>query len=695
MRLEGVSVGYRRGRGWVRAVRDVDLTLERGVTYGLVGESGSGKTTLAHAVLQSLPAHGRLLGGRILFRGRDLATLGPEARRREFHRRVALVPQDPLPSLNPAHRVGRQVEEALDPSGRSTPELRGRAHALLEAVGLADPERVAGAYPHQLSGGMQQRILIAMALAGEPDLLVLDEPTTNLDVTTEATILDLVRRLVHDSGTAVLYVSHSLGVVAELCDRVAVLYAGEMVEDAPATRLFTQPRHPYTQGLLDSVPRLGSTRHEVTLRPIPGRIPPATDLPAGCVFAPRCPLAVDDCREATPALEATPEGRVRCWRWPEVEAGQADPHQPAPAGRLHAPAEDAEAVLEVEHLAKRFPLRRSLVELLRGAPRRAVRAVEDVSLSVRRGHTLGLVGESGSGKSTTARSVLGLEAASAGTVRLLGDELPRRLERRPASAIRRLQMVFQSSDEALNPYRSVGSTLGRPLRRMAGVPREEAAERVARLLESVQLPRSYAEKRPAQLSGGEKQRVAIARAFAAEPEVLVFDESVSGLDVSVQAAILNLLGELQQVRGSGYLFISHDLAVVGFLADQVAVVYLGRVVETGPARSVLSPPYHPYSEALLSAVPLLAPGVERARVRLEGDVPSPVDVPGGCPFHTRCPRLVGPQCREQAPPWRHGPDGHAIACHIPLEELASVQTALFGDGGAPAVPGATSEGGDG
>jgi peptide/nickel transport system ATP-binding protein len=678
--FEAVSVAYRRGAGWSKAVRGVDLRLGAGVTYGLVGESGSGKSTLALALLQVLPANGAVVEGRIRFRGEDLATWSPERLRSEFHRQVAMVPQDPLPSLNPAHRVGRQIEESLDPRGFPTgraSEVRRKALTLLEAVGMADPERVANAYPHQLSGGMQQRVLIAMALAGEPALLVLDEPTTNLDVTTEATILDLVRGLVKDLGTAVLYVSHSLGVVAELCDRVAVLYAGELVEDAATAELYRQPRHPYTQGLFDSVPRLGTTRRLVGLRPIPGRIPSPQALPPGCVFEPRCPIAVEACAQARPALEAAGNGWTRCLRWREIQDGTVDAHQAAPPARAAGDVGAVPAVLDVAGLRKRFPLRRSLLEVLRGAPQRAVRAVEDISLTVRQGRTLGLVGESGSGKSTTARAIVGLEPASAGSVTVVGERVASNLSRRSAEAIRRLQMVFQSSDEALNPYRTVGGTLRRPFRRLAGLKRAQADARVARLLEDVQLTPAYAGRRPAELSGGEKQRVAIARAFAAEPQVLVFDESVSGLDVSVQAAVLNLIGALQEERGTGYLFISHDLAVVSFLADYVTVVYLGRVMEAGPAERVLTPPYHPYTEALLSAIPLLDPGGERAAIRLEGEVPSPVDVPTGCAFHTRCPRFLGDICVAQAPPWQEAGDGHGLYCHIPLEELRADQAPAF------------------
>jgi peptide/nickel transport system ATP-binding protein len=737
LRVEGLTVAYRNGAAWHEAIREVDLTIEPGASVGLVGESGSGKTTLALAVMRYLGGTGRVTHGRIELAGRDLLALNERDLRTVRRERVRLVPQDPLASLNPSLTIGRQVAEGLarhplaaEGRPRRRASQRERVDALLTSVGLADTERVAASYPHQLSGGMQQRVAIAMALGGEPELLVMDEPTTNLDVTTEATILDLVRDLVRDRGTAVLYVSHSLGVVATLCDRVAVLYAGELVEAADVAAAYARPFHPYTLGLLASLPRVGQDRHREPLRPIAGRLPEPGARPSGCVFAPRCPVALDDLCAVRPALDDAEAGRrVRCHRWSEIATGTLDarpragagarvagakagvaiappatatpltpdvastPLTPAAAdapvapdaGSAPAAADAPPPVLAIQALAKRFPVRRGPVEALLGRPTRAVRALAGATLEVRRTRTLGLVGESGSGKSTLARCVVGLIEPSSGVVELLGVPLARRLERRDTETLRSLQMVFQNSGDALNPYLTVGETLRRPLRRLARLPRAEASTEARRLLEAVNLPAGYAERTPAELSGGEQQRVAIARAFASQPDLVVFDESVSGLDVSIQAALLELVTRLQAERSSAYLFISHDLAVVSYLADDVAVIYLGVVMELGSTASVLRPPYHPYTEALLSAVPIPDPDLRRDRVRLRGEAPSPVDLPGGCPFHTRCPRFLGDVCVTEAPPWRHDAAADkGVACHIPLETLREVQRPMFAD--APADP---------
>jgi peptide/nickel transport system ATP-binding protein len=721
LRVEGLSVAYGRDGGVRTVLRDVDLVIEAGQAYGLVGESGSGKSTLALAVMRHLAGTGRVTAGRILLGGDDLLALDASALRTVWRRRIKLVPQDPLASLNPRLRIGEQLAEGIDGTRR---QRRSIAVDLLGRVGLADPARVAQSFPHQLSGGMQQRVMIALALSGSPELLILDEPTTNLDVTTEATILDLVADLVVELDTAVLYVSHNLGVVAQLCDRVAVLYAGELVEDAPVADLYRSPLHPYTRALLDSVPVVGQrVRHE-RLRPIAGTFPAPGALPGGCVFAPRCPIATEQTRAVRPELEeAAPGRRVRCHRWPEILTGSVSPRQDEEGRQVDADSADSaglgdgaddagrpdspgrpdsagladgadrarrsdgavsagradlvdlagERVLEVVGLAKRFPVRRPLRDLLRGRPAPVVRAVDGVDFLVRRDRTLGLIGESGSGKSTLARCLVGLIPASDGTMTLLGEPLERQLARRERATLRRLQMVFQNADEALNPHQRVGEILRRPLERLAGASPERVRERLDWLLEAVRLSPEHARRLPRELSGGERQRVAIARAFAAEPDLLLFDESVSGLDVSVQASVLNVVRELQAEHGSAYLFISHDLAVVGYLADEIAVIYLGRLVEVGPAAAVLRPPYHPYTEALLSAVPVPDPSVSRERIRLRGEPPSPLEPPGGCPFHTRCPRFLGDVCVEQVPPWREVDGGTRIACHIPLAELSRAQ----------------------
>ena len=679
LEIDNLTVGYRGADGWRDAVRDVTLRVAPGERLGVVGESGSGKSTLALATLRFLGASGAIRAGAVRLRGVDLATLSPGALRAVWARDVRLVPQNPLAALNPSLRVGDQVAEAIlqGAEGLLTPaEARRQALDLLRLVRLADPERVARGYPHELSGGMQQRALIAMALHGDPALLILDEPTTSLDVTTEAAILALLAEVTNRSGErATLFISHNLGIVARMCDRAAVLYAGELVETGPTAALFATPLHPYTAGLIDSLPRPGMRHTLRPLRPIPGAIPRLDSLPRGCVFHPRCPLALDRCRAERPPLEApAPDRQVRCFRWREVERGAL-----AGAGEDGAvpPSEPsssaAEPVLSLSGVEKVFPLRRSLAERLARRPPRAVRAVDGVDLRLGRGRTLGVVGESGSGKTTLARCVVGLEERTGGAISLVDVPLAPGLEQRAPAVLRRIQMVFQNPQEALNPYLTVGEALRRPLMRLGRLTRAEADRRVARLLDAVKLDPGYAARYPGQLSGGERQRVAIARAFAAEPDLVLLDEAVSALDVSVQAAVLNLLSELRRRHGTTYLFITHDLGVVSYLADDVAVVYLGQVLEEGPVEAVLRPPLHPYTEALLSALPTLPPDPPRAPIALEGEIPAPSAMPSGCRFHTRCPRALGPICAQEEPPWRDAGNGHRIKCHIPLEDLSTMQ----------------------
>lgn len=704
LQIKNLTISYRQGRRWLDAVRDFTLQIEPGQTFGLVGESGSGKSTLALAIMRYLSDNGAIRQGRIVLNDQDMATLDGDAMRALWSTQIKLVPQNPLTALNPSLRVGEQLAEALDPN-LPNGLIQERVLELLDMVHIADPSRVAQSYPHQLSGGMQQRVMIAMALSAEPALLILDEPTTNLDVTTEAAILDLFRELIAARNTAVLFVSHNLGVVGRLCDRVAVLYAGELIEDAAVGDLYRQPLHPYTRGLLDSVPRIGESKHRMLLRPIPGHIPQLDDLPPGCVFAPRCPLAIDRCVAERPTMDTPIDGRrVRCHRWPEILAGAVSAQQEQ-AGAVSAQQELAEAlrtngndngevhlavtliddadkamnavVLELNGVEKHFAVSRSLPEILTGQKPREVRAVDGVDLKIAQGKTLGLVGESGSGKTTLARCVIGLIERSGGEICLLDIPLARDLSGRDQTMLRNLQMVFQNPDDALNPYMTVGETLRRPLMQLAGYARAEADEGVSRLLAAVKLSPSYAERLPSQLSGGEKQRVAIARAFAAQPELLLFDESVSALDVSVQASILNLLNELQRDNQSAYLFISHDLAVVSYLADEIAVIYLGHLMEVGRTQDILDPPYHPYTEALLSAIPMLDLDIQQEHIRLEGDIPSPSNIPTGCRFHTRCPRFLGDICVNQEPPWQEDENGHRIYCHIPLDELRAAQKHVF------------------
>ncbi len=682
--IDDLTVGYHQRDTWQRAVRHVSLQIPAGQTCGLVGESGSGKTTLGLAVMRYLPTEGTVCEGAIRFAGRDLLALGQAEMRKLWGAELALMPQDPLASLNPSITLGEQVREILQHhEGLDNHAAQTRVHELFDMVRLADPERVAASYAHQLSGGMLQRVLIAMALSTEPRLLIMDEPTTSLDVTTQAVVLDLLRDLIAERQTSVLYITHNLGVVAQLADRVVVLYAGEVVEDAATHDLFRQPLHPYTQGLLDCVPRLGENKQEVQLRPIEGRIPALDDLPEGCIFRPRCPVAIDVCREYPPLYDASEEARssrrARCHRWDEIAAEEISAHRPAPEVPARPSTETTPPpVLTLHDVKVHFRGGPSLLEILTGEGATRVKAVNGVTLRIPKGKTLGLVGESGSGKTSLARAIVGLEERTGGSAELLDIPLTPALNRRGLDVQQRLQIVFQSPDEALNPYLSIKETLRRPLRRLLDLPTDEAETRVDELLQSVHLSEAYADRLPGQLSGGEKQRIAVARAFAPNPELLIADEPVTSLDVSVQASILNLLHELQAEHGISILFISHDLAVVGHLADDIAVIYLGQLMETAPVDVVFDPPYHPYTEALLSAVPLIDPEGQQEQIRLEGEVPSPSEEISGCPFHTRCPRFLGDVCVEKVPPWRVEEETQKrIFCHILLDDLRAEQKRPF------------------
>ncbi|MFM8988683.1 MAG: dipeptide ABC transporter ATP-binding protein, partial [Alphaproteobacteria bacterium] len=554
--ISGLSIAYRVPGGSVQALRDVSLELGRGRTLAVVGESGSGKSTIALALMGLLPPEAGIAAGRVLFDGVDLATLSEEQRRRMRGRRIALVFQDPFSVLNPSLRVGEQIGEGLVVHrGLSAAAARARAVELLREVGIADADAIASAYPHELSGGMRQRALIAGALAAEPDLLVLDEPTTALDVTIEAQILDLLEDLQEKRGLSMLFISHNLGVVRRVADEVAILYAGEVVERGATADVFARPMHPYTKGLLAAIPRLGERKG--ALASIPGRLPDLRAPPAGCRFAARCPHAAAGC-EARQEISIHEGRALRCHRaaavadlpWPSVAAGG-----PAPAaspGRAEAP------LVEVRDLRKTFDLARGLAALrLEGMRivRRPVRvrAVDGVSLDIRPGEVVGLVGESGSGKTTLGRAILRLVEAESGSIRVAGEEIRGVPQSSLAPMRRQAQIVFQNPDSSLNPRKTVGEILARPLARFAIVPRAEIPARVRRLLDTVRLPAHYADRYPHQMSGGEKQRVGIARALATEPRFIVCDEPVSALDVSVQAAIVNLLAELRDRLGVAYL----------------------------------------------------------------------------------------------------------------------------------------------
>lgn len=685
LEAEHLCIDYRLGSHWVNAIRDVSLTIGAGEIHGLVGESGSGKSTLALALMRYLAPNARVSQGDIRLDGVSLLTKSPLEMERIWGRDLCLVPQDPLAALNPAYTVGEQIAEVnRQHQGHSRQQAWSSAVAMLDQVRIPNAEAVARKYPHQLSGGMQQRVVIAIALSTRPRLLILDEPTTALDVTTQAVILDLFRDLLREHQAAALYVSHDLGVIREMCNRITVLYCGEVMASAPVESVYRRPIHPYTIGLLASIPRLETGVSETRLPTIPGTAPSLQERSTGCVFAARCPVAIEKCFTEKPELETIISGRtVKCHRWAEIDSGALPVHylnhnRPQAAGQTQRhegfnadlPPEN---VLTAQQVRKQFG-GRSLLNRLLMRRSTQVQAVDSVSVQVRRYNTLGLVGESGSGKTTLARCIVGLEAADSGEMTLLDAALPPALADRPADLRRDIQMVFQNPNDTLNPYQTVGQMLHRTLERLSEAPLTEGQlqARKTELLEAVRLSADYVNRFPNELSGGEKQRVALARAFAASPALVVADEPTSALDVSVQAVILNLLKDLRAQEGASYLFISHDLRAVSYLADWLVVMYQGQIVEEGTTEAVYSLPSHPYTEALISAIPTADPTAQAKRIRLVAE-PQRSTQRQGCPFAGRCPRQIGRICEEEAPPWRDAGDDHRIRCHIPVDELRALQ----------------------
>jgi len=684
LQLRDLRTEFRMRSGSVVAVDGVSLDVGEGECVGVVGESGCGKSTTGLSIMRLLPANGHLTGGSVTLLGRDLAGLDEQEMRSVRGDEVALIPQDPMTALNPTMSIGRQIAEGvLLHREVSRDQARTRALEVLRQVEMPQPEERLDQYPHELSGGLRQRVMIAMALACEPKLLIADEPTTALDVTIQAQILDLIDDLRRRLSMAVLLITHDMGVIAGRTDRVVVMYAGKVAEEAATDDLFSRIRHPYSQALLASVPKLDQRRDERLLS-IPGLPPDLSQPIVGCRFAPRCQFATDECRAAEPELvddAGSGDGahRFACFHPVDPVAApsaSAEVHVPAAATAAAAtPAApggrgaegERPTILEVRDLIKEFPV------FAGGVFRRkvgSVKAVSGVSFTIRRGETFGLVGESGCGKTTIGRLVVALERANSGMIRFEDTDLEDLNGRGLSGRRRDLQLMFQDPYASLDPRMRVGTIVREPLKvnKVGGASQQQ--DRVGSLLDEVGLSRKAIDRYPHEFSGGQRQRIGLARALALDPKLIVADEPVSALDVSIQAQILNLMKELQVRHGLTYLMISHDLAVVRYMADTIGVMYLGKLVELGPAEAVYERSAHHYTLGLLDAVPVADVGAARARatgrVKVEGELPSSMFPPKGCRFNTRCPAAQA-RCLEEEPPMELFGDGHMAACHFPLQ----------------------------
>ena len=662
IKLQDLSVRIGYGDKAIRPVDAVSFEINRGETFALLGESGCGKSMTALSILRLLPQPaGRITGGHVYLDGTDLTALPELEMRRVRGRRVAMIFQEPMTSLNPVLSIGDQIGETL----RQHQQMKGRAARervleLLDAVGIPDVQRRYGEYPHQLSGGMKQRVMIAIALAGEPDLLIADEPTTALDVTIQAQVLELLQKIQQQTHMAIMLITHDLGIVAGMADRVAVMYAGQLVEEASRNRFFAEARHPYSQRLFESLPDVGKRDH--ALHTIPGFVPALDHDFSGCRFAERCDQAWDYCHTHVPSwsIETDHHHHVRCHLADETVI--APPRTAATRTtqrRMAAGEHNGEVLLDVSGLKVHFPIHKGVFKRVVGH----VYAVDGISLSIPRGRTQALVGESGCGKTTAGMGILQLQRPTAGTVRFDGTELTglkgERLRRRRSE----FQFIFQDPYSSMNPRMRVGDIVEEGMiAQRIGKTRQERRQRVDELFMQVGLSPENVHRYPHEFSGGQRQRICIARALAVDPRLVVCDEPTSALDVSVQAQILNLLKQLQNELGLSYLFITHNLSVVAYLADRVAVMYLGRIVEEGPVAEVLERPLHPYTRALISAIPQIEPDSRREIIRLEGDLPSPANPPPGCHFHPRCPSAM-PECREHYP-GETGSAEHRVRCYL-------------------------------
>lgn len=679
LEIENLSISYMTRKGEIPAVMDFSTTVMAGEAMGLVGESGCGKSTVALGIMQDLGDIGKIVGGSIKFKGRNLNDMSEKELRSLRGSEIAMIYQEPMASLNPAMKISEQLMEVpMIHQNASREDAYALALEVVEDVRLPDPERILKSYPHQLSGGQQQRIVIAMALMSKPSLLILDEPTTALDVTVEAGIVDLVKNLGKKYGTSMLFISHNLGLILDTCDRICVMYSGEAVETGLISDVFERMRHPYTQALFRSIPLPGVDKNSRPLVAIPGNFPLPHERPAGCNFGPRCDYFVEGlCNQdeiAMTGFAGDERHDSRCLRFNEI-----DWDAPLVAENTTEKTRVGKVVLKVENLKKYYEVAAN--SIFGGGNKKVVKANETLTFEACEAETLAIVGESGCGKSTLAKVLMGLETATDGSIVLNGKEVGKiDINERSTGDVAAIQMVFQNPFDTLNPSHLVGKQIIRVLEKFGvGNSDQDREERMLELLDLVKLPREFANRMPRQLSGGQKQRVGIARAFAGTPQIVVADEPVSALDVSVQAAVTELLMEIQREARTTILFISHDLSIVRYLSDRVMVMYLGHVVEMGSTDSVFSPPYHPYTEALLSAVPIADTNVAKKRIVLDGDIPSAINPPSGCPFQTRCmykDNVEGGLCDSEVPSTRELADGHQIKCHLPLEWLNKMEPVI-------------------
>jgi peptide/nickel transport system ATP-binding protein len=680
LEIDKLSISFFTRLREIPAVMDFSVTVQPGEAVGLVGESGCGKSTVALGVMQDLGKNGRIVGGSIKFKGRDLQAMSADELRDIRGSEIAMIYQEPMASLNPAMKIGRQLMEVpMIHQDMSEKDAYDRALQVVTDVKLPDPKRILNSFPHQLSGGQQQRIVIAMALMSEPSLLILDEPTTALDVTVEAAVVELVKDLGKKYGTSMLFISHNLGLVLETCDRICVMYSGEAVERGSIEQVFDEMQHPYTQALFRSIPLPGADKNARPLVAIPGNFPLPHERPNGCNFGPRCDYFEPGRCDADTTIRMAPANadgshETRCLKFQEIDWNAA----PALA-ETKTKGEIGDVVIKMDNLKKYYEVAASA--LFSSGEKKVVKANETLSFEARESETLAIVGESGCGKSTFAKVLMGLETATEGTITLGNkqiQDIP--IEQRDTQTVADIQMVFQNPFDTLNPSMTVGRQIIRALEIFKiGKNEAERRKRMLELLDLVKLPREFAERMPRQLSGGQKQRVGIARAFAGDARIVVADEPVSALDVSVQAAVTDLLMEIQREHKTTLLFISHDLSIVRYLSDRVMVMYLGHVVELGSTDQVFSPPYHPYTEALLSAVPIADTKVIKKHIVLEGDIPSAMNPPPGCPFQTRCrwkSDVPGGLCETQVPPVRFLAEGHQVKCHLSDEKLAEMEPVI-------------------